>query len=114
MARLVLVLAIALMFMEYSAIGGPSCQTVISRLSPCISYLSKREAKPPNTCCDGVRYLSKFSNQKKDRQAMCECILQAVPSVGPIDFSLIPSLPNYCGASENLPPISSNLNCSRI
>ncbi|CAB4280133.1 unnamed protein product [Prunus armeniaca] len=92
---------------------APSCPDITYQLGPCISYLLQIEVAPPPACCDGVKYLSQYSSDKEDREAICWCIKGAASMMGLTDFPLISALPNTCGVSVKLPPISSEIDCSQ-
>ncbi|BBH03468.1 lipid transfer protein 4 [Prunus dulcis] len=97
-----------------SAMGPkPSCPDITYQLGPCVSYLLQIEVAPPPACCDGVKYLSQYSSDKEDREAICSCIKGAASMMGLTDFPLISALPNTCGVSVKLPPISSDIDCSQ-
>ncbi|KAM1035042.1 hypothetical protein ACFX1X_038797 [Malus domestica] len=104
----------------------PYCPIVLDNLTPCLPYVLENEAKPakghcallsghyepvdpmhlppaagvakpPPASCNGVQYLTKYSNGREDRRAICGCIKGAANMMGSIDFSLISDLPSKCG-----------------
>jgi hypothetical protein len=112
----VLGLAIVILLVSGSALGSPpSCEDVINEMSPCLRYLMQREFQPSDTCCNGLKYIIGYFDQKEDRQAICECLKPAASMVGTVDYSIIAALPMYCGISRRLtlPPISMDIDCSR-
>ncbi|TQD93284.1 hypothetical protein C1H46_021106 [Malus baccata] len=108
------IIAIVLLFVTSASTRGtvPSCPDIMNRLTPCISHLLQGWQSRP-ACCNGVQYLTKYSNGREDRRAICGCIKGAANMMGSIDFSLISDLPSKCGVCVNLPPISRNIDCSQ-
>ncbi|XAR70177.1 hypothetical protein NMG60_11026951 [Bertholletia excelsa] len=93
--------------------AAPSCQIVVQELMPCLSYLSGTMAYPTAICCNGVSDLARFSEVKKDRSDVCECIKSVGSTFGRmVNLFLIPALPGRCGLQIKLPPVSYNTNCS--
>lgn len=91
----------------------PSCDGIISELTPCISYLIGSQDNPSDTCCNGVRNVAKFSNSKSDRKAICQCLKNYALSHSGIDFSLVSTLPGKCQVNVKLPPISITFDCDK-
>ncbi|XP_016487444.2 non-specific lipid-transfer protein 1 [Nicotiana tabacum] len=89
-----------------------SCGQVVTRLSPCISYVRQGGAIPA-PCCSGIKALNSQATTTPDRQATCNCIKSAAASINGINFSLAGSLPSKCGV--NLPyKISPSIDCSTV
>lgn len=107
------VLAILLLISLSGTEGAPSCSEMVNQLSPCIPYLMENQAKPSAACCNGVKYISKYSKKKRDREAICQCLESSAQIYPLIDLSLVSSLPKNCGLSVKLPLISRDFDCSK-
>jgi len=93
-----------------------TCGQVVNNLTPCISYVMYGGATVPAQCCNGIRNLYGLAQTKPDRQAVCNCIKNAVSGSGfsysNFNLNLAASLPKRCGV--NIPyQISPNTNCNR-
>ncbi|KAK1426740.1 hypothetical protein QVD17_15419 [Tagetes erecta] len=96
----------------YAADAAVTCQTVISSLTPCASYLTRGGPVPP-TCCNGINSLYKAATTTTDRQTACKCMEQAARMVPGILLDAASSLPGKCGV--NIPyKISPNTDCSKV
>ncbi|KAL6998513.1 hypothetical protein U1Q18_008642 [Sarracenia purpurea var. burkii] len=93
--------------------AGITCGTVVSKLSPCASYLQKGGAAS-RPCCNGVRTLNAQARSKPDRQAACKCIKSLVTSIrGRNTYALASSLAGKCNV--NLPyKLTPNFDCSIV
>ncbi|KAJ7962566.1 Non-specific lipid-transfer protein [Quillaja saponaria] len=109
-------LFIILFLSRSSAQTATSCTSVTPEISPCLSFVKGGGADandPSSNCCNGVKDLSGKATTKSDRTAVCNCIKQALSSIGQYDPSRISQLPKACGISLNLPPIDRNTDCSK-
>lgn len=75
-----------------------SCGQVVSKLAPCVSYLTKGGAVPL-PCCSGVKALNDAAKSTPDRQAACSCLKSAYSSNSGINPGNAASLPGKCGVS---------------
>ncbi|CAB4310557.1 unnamed protein product [Prunus armeniaca] len=115
MTRLTKITIVIMSLVSGSAMGDlPSCETILEPLNPCAKQ-QNNDVKPPQTCCDAIQSLSRYSNDKEDRHEICDCIKAVAILAGlPInDFSCISFLPQACGLSVKLPPISTDIDCSQ-
>uniref|UniRef100_A0A7N0VKU9 Bifunctional inhibitor/plant lipid transfer protein/seed storage helical domain-containing protein n=1 Tax=Kalanchoe fedtschenkoi TaxID=63787 RepID=A0A7N0VKU9_KALFE len=103
--------------------NGPSCPVVVQKLLPCLNYIrggSAAEAvplsvdKPPQVCCTGVKGISDEIKSQQDKSEVCQCLKQVLSGIGSYDASKIPQLSTECGASQVLPPIDRNTDCSKV
>ncbi|KAL5133150.1 Non-specific lipid-transfer protein 3 [Glycine soja] len=95
--------------------GEVSCGQVVSNLTPCISYVLYGGATVPAQCCNGIRNLYGMAQTKPDRQAVCNCIKNAVRNSGftysHFNLNLAANLPKNCGV--NIPyQISPDTDCT--
>ncbi|KAK6918232.1 Bifunctional inhibitor/plant lipid transfer protein/seed storage helical domain [Dillenia turbinata] len=81
-------LALLLVASSYAAHGenegenAPSCGTVSTDLASCLSYIkSSNEPNPSAACCNGVKTLAGEAKSKGDRQAICNCVKQALGEI---------------------------------
>ncbi|WVZ17754.1 hypothetical protein V8G54_010736 [Vigna mungo] len=93
-----------------------TCGQVVNNLTPCISYVMYGGNPVPEQCCNGIKNLYGLAQTKPDRQAVCNCIKNAVTNSGfiysPRNLNLAASLPKQCGV--NIPyQISPSTNCNR-
>lgn len=88
-----------------------NCGTVTKNIAQCVTYL-KGGDEPSETCCDGVRTLSKLASTPDDKKAACSCIKSAASSVKGIDSQKAASLPTKCGVTISY-AISPNTDCSK-
>ncbi|XP_071720437.1 non-specific lipid-transfer protein 1-like [Rutidosis leptorrhynchoides] len=112
----IIVLAALLCFMVASAPhpaeGAVTCQSVVTSLTPCASYLTTGGQAPP-ACCSGVNSLFKAAATTTDRQTACRCMQQAARMVPGINPNAASSLPGKCGV--NIPyKISPSTDCSKV
>lgn len=74
MTRLTKITIVIMSLVSVSAMGDlPSCETILETLSPCAKQ-QNNDVKPPQTCCDAIQSLSRYSNDKEDRHEICDCI----------------------------------------
>nr|AND94601.1 lipid transfer protein [Hordeum vulgare subsp. vulgare] len=107
--QLVLVAMVAAMLIV-AADAAISCGQVSSALSPCISYARGNGAKPPVTCCSGVKRLAGAAQSTADKQAACKCIKSAA---GGLNAGKAAGIPSMCGVSVPY-AISASVDCSKI
>ncbi|KAL2250314.1 UNVERIFIED_CONTAM: Non-specific lipid-transfer protein [Sesamum indicum] len=87
-----------------------SCASVMTKLSPCLSYIKSGGGLPP-ACCSGAKSLNDAASTTPDLQAVCGCIKILVPSLR-ANPAYINSIPAKCGV--NLPyKYSPSLDCSK-
>uniref|UniRef100_A0A803NV86 Non-specific lipid-transfer protein n=1 Tax=Cannabis sativa TaxID=3483 RepID=A0A803NV86_CANSA len=92
----------------------PQCNQVVQQLTPCVQYVTGREPKPSDACCNGAKQLAASAKTTKDRQTACSCIKQAVGGLPNVDPSRISSVPKECNIDFSLPPITRDFDCSTI
>ncbi|XP_060218426.1 non-specific lipid-transfer protein-like [Lycium barbarum] len=124
MARFLVYLSLALLIStllnQYNALSAPSCQTVTSQLSPCLSYIRKDGAKkvgdgPSVPCCTGVNNIYQLAKTKPDRVVICNCLKTVLINLGNnVIPSRISGLPKKCGVSFNMPPLDKNYDCNKV
>ncbi|RZC55923.1 hypothetical protein C5167_014783 [Papaver somniferum] len=105
------VLACMVMVAPYAAEGAISCGTVVSKLSPCIGYLTGGSL--PANCCTGVKSLYQAAQTTSERQTVCGCLKNAAKSMTNIKMSVAASLPGKCGVSIPY-TFSASIDCSKV
>ncbi|XP_031498541.1 non-specific lipid-transfer protein-like isoform X3 [Nymphaea colorata] len=98
-----------------TATAAVSCNTVNSKLMPCLGYVTGSGIGAPSaTCCSGMRTLYASLKVAADRQAACRCIKTLTSRFANIiKLNVIKTLPNKCGI--NLPyTISPSINCDKL
>ena len=100
-----------LLFAAPSAEAAVTCGTVIGAISPCLSYLTAKAAKPPPPCCNGVKRLNALAKTTADRRAGCACLKSNAGKVKGLVASRVSALPGICGVSVPF-PISTTINCN--
>ncbi|KAM3282194.1 hypothetical protein P3S67_025839 [Capsicum chacoense] len=96
--------------------GAISCNTVYSKLMPCLSYLmgGSNQAAVPAGCCSGIQSLYTAASTTPDRQGVCSCLKSGAASLGNnIDTSKAATLLSKCGVPFPY-KISANIDCSKI
>nr|ALF00099.1 Pla a 3.02 allergen [Platanus x hispanica]CAL07989.1 lipid transfer protein [Platanus x hispanica] len=89
-----------------------TCGTVVTRLTPCLTFLRSGGAVAP-ACCNGVKALNNDAKTTPDRQAACGCLKTASTSISGIQLGNAASLAGKCGV--NLPyKISPTIDCSKV
>ncbi|XP_060211241.1 non-specific lipid-transfer protein 1-like [Lycium barbarum] len=92
-----------------------SCNTVYSKLMPCLSYLmggSKQTS--PAGCCSGIKSLYTAARTTADRQGVCTCLKSGAASLGSsIDTNKAETLLSKCGVTVPY-KISPNIDCSTV
>ncbi|KAJ6793742.1 non-specific lipid-transfer protein 1-like [Iris pallida] len=89
-----------------------SCGSVVSLLSPCVSY-SRGQGPLTAGCCNGVRGLNGMARTTPDRQMTCNCLKAAAAKIQGIKVGLISGIPSKCGV--NIPyAISPSTNCATV
>ncbi|ESQ49196.1 hypothetical protein EUTSA_v10021759mg [Eutrema salsugineum] len=109
-----LLLAVCLVLALHCGEAAVSCNSVVSELYPCISYVVQG-GNVPASCCNGIRTLNGQAQTPADRQSVCRCIKNAIGGVSYSSNNLnnALSLPAKCGV--NLPyRISPSTNCDSI
>ncbi|KAI7743270.1 hypothetical protein M8C21_017942 [Ambrosia artemisiifolia] len=95
----------------YAVDGAVTCQTVVTSLTPCATYLTRGGPVPPS-CCSGINSLYRAATTITDRQTACRCMEQAAGMVPGINLNAASSLPGKCGV--NIPyKISPTTDCSK-
>ncbi|GFY95962.1 hypothetical protein Acr_11g0002680 [Actinidia rufa] len=116
MNRLLGFLAVLFLVSRPAMAAAPSCTKVITELLPCLSYLklvpSDKGDGPSPACCAGVEDLYDEGKSKPDREAICECIKDALGKIGPYNPEKIPEIPKKCGVPIDLPPVHADFDCS--
>ncbi|XP_031498722.1 non-specific lipid-transfer protein 1-like [Nymphaea colorata] len=98
-----------------SATADTSCNSVYSRLMPCMGYVTGGGVTPPSdSCCSGIKGLKSGLKLQADRQSACRCLKDLGSRyAGAIDFNIVKDLPQKCGVS--LPyKISPSIDCSTV
>ncbi|KAD3336684.1 hypothetical protein E3N88_32203 [Mikania micrantha] len=83
---------------QYTVDGAVTCQTVVSCLTPCATYLT-RGGPVPSSCCSGITSLYKAATTTVDRQTACRCMEQTARMVPGISLDAASSLPKKCGVT---------------
>nr|XP_043637705.1 non-specific lipid-transfer protein 1-like isoform X1 [Erigeron canadensis] len=104
--------AIVVASVPRSSESAVTCQLVVSRLTPCATYLI-RGGQVPQTCCHGVQTLYKEANTKTDRQIACTCMEQAANLVPGLNINYASELPTKCDVSIPY-KISRTFDCSTV
>ncbi|KAK4364979.1 hypothetical protein RND71_016337 [Anisodus tanguticus] len=92
-----------------------SCNTVYSKLMPCLSYLmgGSKQASPAG-CCSGIQSLYTVASTTADRQGVCSCLKSGAASLGSsIDTNKAETLLSKCGVTVPY-KISPNIDCSKV
>ncbi|KAI3925079.1 hypothetical protein MKW98_009729 [Papaver atlanticum] len=105
------VLACMVVVAPFAAEGAISCGTVVSKLSPCIGYLTGGSL--PANCCTGVKSLYQAAQTTSDLQTVCGCLKNAAKSMTNIKMSNAASLPGKCGVSIPY-TFSAAIDCSKV
>ncbi|KAK4418840.1 Non-specific lipid-transfer protein [Sesamum alatum] len=88
-----------------------SCGVVLTKLSPCISYI-KSSGALPLACCSGVKSINDAASTTPELQLVCNCIKTIVQSVGG-NTALVNTIPTKCGV--NIPyKYSPSVDCSKL
>ncbi|KAJ8759721.1 hypothetical protein K2173_009822 [Erythroxylum novogranatense] len=107
-----LVLACMLVAAPVTVRAVIACNTVSSKLAPCINFL-KNGGTVPATCCGGVTSVQSSARTTADRQQVCECLKQAAGRITGLDTRNANALPKIC--KVNIPyPISTTTNCKTV
>ncbi|PHT38497.1 Non-specific lipid-transfer protein [Capsicum baccatum] len=107
---LVLFIAAVSVMLTPHAEAAISCGEVISKLTPCIKYVTGRGVVTPE-CCGGIKTLNGQATTTPDRQMACKCLKSAAGAISGINLALASGLPSKCGV--NLPyKISPSIDCS--
>ncbi|KAI3844167.1 hypothetical protein MKX03_000065 [Papaver bracteatum] len=112
MLKLVCVLlACMILVAPYAAEGAISCGTVVSKMTPCLGYLTGGAIT--SGCCAGVKSLLASATTTPDRQAACNCLKSAAGGLAGINYANAASLPSQCGV--NIPyKISPSTDCTKV
>ncbi|XP_068640270.1 non-specific lipid-transfer protein 1-like [Aristolochia californica] len=90
-----------------------TCNTLITFISPCLTYLfSSRGVVPPN-CCKGVKSLNDAARTTADRMAACNCLKKAAAGMSGINYPRAERLPSDCGVKIPY-KISPSTNCATV
>lgn len=92
------------------------CNTVYSKLMPCLSYLmgGSNQAAVPAGCCSGIQSLYTAASTTADRQGVCSCLKSGAATLGGnIDANKAATLLSKCGVTVPY-KISPNIDCSKI
>ncbi|KAM3326285.1 non-specific lipid-transfer protein 1 [Capsicum chacoense] len=109
---LVLFIAAVSVMLTPHAEAAISCGEVISKLTPCINYVTGRGVVT-SQCCVGIRTLNGQATTAADRQMACKCIKSAAGAIRGINLGFASALPSKCGV--NLPyKISPSIDCSTV
>ncbi|KAI3962027.1 hypothetical protein MKX01_039849 [Papaver californicum] len=106
-----LVLASMVVVAPYAAEGAISCGTVVSKLTPCLSYLTGGAIS--SGCCSGVKSLLAAAQTSADRKAACSCLKSASGGIAGINYGNAASLPGKCGVSIPY-KISPSTDCTKV
>ena len=91
-----------------------TCETVVQHVSSCVDFLKEPNMKKPSqACCNGAQDLHNKKRSENDRIDVCNCIKQALTSVGQYDPERMAQLPKACGLSFNVPAIDKNTDCKK-
>ncbi|XVF33180.1 hypothetical protein REPUB_Repub17cG0146400 [Reevesia pubescens] len=114
LAMLVSLTISALAIAEISA--APSCIDVTKELAPCLDFLIGNDLanSPSEECCTGAKAIADQAKTDEDRQAVCECLQEALGKVESYDSSRIPQITEKCSVDVYIPPISGDKDyCTR-
>ncbi|KAI3732581.1 hypothetical protein L1987_63787 [Smallanthus sonchifolius] len=113
MSMKVLCIMVAFMVVVAPYAEAVTCDSVVSKLSPCLNYL-KSGGKVPAACCSGVRALNAAAKSTADKKTTCNCLKNAAKSFsGNIKTDKALGLPKMCGV--NIPyKISVSTDCNSI
>ena len=65
-------------------------------------------------CCAGAKAIANQANTKNDRQAVYECLKEALEKVGSYDPSRVPLIAEKCGVDVYMHPITGEIEyCSK-
>ena len=97
---------VCLFFLMALVMGAPqakaaiTCGTVVSSLTPCLSYLQGgAKGAAPAGCCNGIRSLNGAAQTTPDRQMACQCLKSAAKSLPNLNIGLAASIPPKCGVN---------------
>ncbi|KAI7748709.1 hypothetical protein M8C21_029967 [Ambrosia artemisiifolia] len=89
-----------------------SCSDVVSKLSPCVNYLTKGGSVPA-ACCKGVKGLNAAARSTADKKTACGCMKDAYHSMSGIKSGNAAGLPRKCGV--HIPyKISLSTDCNKL
>ena len=88
-----------------------TCGQVVSKLTPCLTYLRNGGAVPPG-CCTGIKALNSAAKTTADRQDACNCMKTLSKSYTGLNLGLASGLPGKCGVSIPY-KISPSTDCSK-
>ncbi|KAG8374472.1 hypothetical protein BUALT_Bualt11G0135900 [Buddleja alternifolia] len=91
--------------------GGITCQTVVSSLRPCMTYL-KEGGDLPADCCGGVQSLNSAASTPADRQTACNC-LKLAAKASAVQPQYAADLPSRCQVNIGY-EISYNTDCAKV
>ncbi|KAK4280350.1 hypothetical protein QN277_011984 [Acacia crassicarpa] len=115
MAGLVKVACVVVMCV--ALVGAPlaeaiTCGQVVSRVTPCISYIQRGGAPSPG-CCNGIRSLAGAARTTADKQTVCNCLKLTATQVPGYNDRNAQAITSLCRV--NVPyKISTSTNCARI
>ncbi|KAI3834017.1 hypothetical protein MKX03_003398 [Papaver bracteatum] len=104
-------LACIVIVSPYAAEGATSCGTVVSKMTPCIPFLTGG-ALPPS-CCAGLKSLVSAAKTTPDRKTACNCLKSAAGGIPGINYGNAASLPGKCGDSVPY-KFSPSTDCTKV
>ncbi|CAA7406207.1 unnamed protein product [Spirodela intermedia] len=79
------------------------CETVKTQLTPCVGYVQGIDPVPAPGCCQGINNLIQLVGTTADRQQICVCLNELLPTVPGLILAKIPDLLKNCGISISFP-----------
>ncbi|XP_011091599.1 non-specific lipid-transfer protein 1-like [Sesamum indicum] len=107
----VLIAVVSIMSVVPEGEAAIGCGTVVSKLSPCIPYVTGKGAL--GGCCKGIKGLYDLAKSTGDRQSVCNCLKFLAASTSGVNLGKAAALPGQCGVSIPY-KISPSTDCSKV
>ncbi|GLJ47359.1 hypothetical protein SUGI_0999610 [Cryptomeria japonica] len=108
----VVIIGVVVVGMSGRVEGAISCSTVVTDVTPCLSYVTGSDAQPTQGCCSGIKSLNAAAATTDDRRSACNCIKSAASSSN-ADYDKVGKMPGLCGVKLGY-TITPSLNCNTI
>ncbi|CAO2835488.1 unnamed protein product [Amaranthus hypochondriacus] len=92
---------------------APSCTIIIADAAACLPYITQDSPSPSGPCCDGIKSMAGMANTHENAISICNCLKSNLAGFQ-YNPSLIAALPKKCSVNINLPPISKDIDCSKV
>ncbi|CAA7406205.1 unnamed protein product [Spirodela intermedia] len=88
------------------------CETVKTQLTPCVGYVQGIDPVPAPGCCQGINNLIPLGRTTADRQQICVCLNELLPTVSGLIPTKVTEVLQKCGFNFFF-PIQLPIDCSR-